>query len=63
MTANRLELLRQVHRHAPQSVRALALKRDYKRVHEDVEALVKAGLLDRDKAGLRADYDAIQIAM
>jgi predicted transcriptional regulator len=65
MTANRLELLRHVHRHAPQSIRALAmaLGRDYKRVHEDVEALVEAGLLDRDNAGLRADYDTIQIAM
>lgn len=65
MTANRLELLRHVHRHSPQSIRALAmaLGRDYKRVHEDVEALVEAGLLDRDEAGLRADYDAIQIAM
>jgi hypothetical protein len=41
----------------------LALGRDYKRVHEDVEALVAAGLLDRNDAGLRADYDAIQIAM
>jgi predicted transcriptional regulator len=42
---------------------ARALGRDYKRVHEDVEALVAAGLLDRSEAGLRADYDAIQIAM
>jgi hypothetical protein len=42
---------------------ARALGRDYKRVHEDVEALVAAGLLDRNDAGLRADYDAIQIAM
>jgi predicted transcriptional regulator len=65
MTANRLELLRQVHRTSPRSVLALAraLGRDYKRVHEDVEALVAAGLLDRSEAGLRADYDAIQIAM
>lgn len=65
MTANRLELLRQVHRQPPRSIRALAnaLARDYRRVHEDVEALVEAGLLDRDETGLRADYDAIQIAM
>ena len=65
MTANRLELLHHVHRAPPRSVLALAraLGRDYKRVHEDVEALVAAGLLDRDDAGLRADYDAIQIAM
>jgi predicted transcriptional regulator len=59
MTANRLELLRQLHHTPPRSVLALALARalgrDYKRVHEDVEALVAAGL--------HADYDAIQIAM
>lgn len=65
MTANRLELLRHVHRAPPRSILALsrALGRDYKRVHEDVEALVEAGLIDRDEAGLRAEYDAIQIAM
>jgi predicted transcriptional regulator len=65
MTANRLELLRHVHRNPARSVLALAraLGRDYKRVHEDVEALVAAGLLDRGVAGLRAEYDAIQIAM
>jgi len=65
MTANRLELLRHVHRDPARSVLALAraLGRDYKRVHEDVEALLAAGLLDRDDAGIRADYDTIQIAM
>ena len=65
MTANRLELLRHVHRTPPRSVLVLAraLGRDYKRVHEDVEALVAAGLLGRDDSGLHADYDSIQIAM
>jgi predicted transcriptional regulator len=65
MTANRLEPLRHVHRTPPRSVLALApaLGRDYKRVHENVEALVAAGLLDRDETGLHAEYDAIQIAM
>lgn len=28
---------------------ALVLGKDYRRVHEDVEALVNAGLLDRDE--------------
>jgi hypothetical protein len=32
-------------------------------VHEDVEALAGAGLLDRDEAGLRADYDAFEVSM
>jgi predicted transcriptional regulator len=65
MTANRLELLRAVHRAPPKSILALsrALGRDYKRVHEDVEALSAAGLLERNEAGLRAEYDAIRIAM
>jgi predicted transcriptional regulator len=65
MTANRLDLLRQVHRTCPRSVLALAraLGRDYKRAHADVEALAAAGLLDRSDSGLRADDDAIQIAI
>jgi predicted transcriptional regulator len=65
MTANRLELLRHVHRNPQKSVLALskALKRDYRRVHEDVEALAEAGLLNREGGGIRADYDGIQIAM
>jgi predicted transcriptional regulator len=65
MTANRLELLHHVHRDPPRSIHALAaaLGRDYRRVHEDVEALVAAGLLLRDEAGLRAEYDTIQIAI
>ena len=65
VTANRLELLRHVYRTPARSVLALAraLGRDHKRVHEDVGALVAAGLLDRDNAGLKADYNNIQIAM
>lgn len=65
MTANRLEVLHYVHRHRPRSIRALAegLGRDYRRVHEDVEHLAEAGLLDRSEAGLRADFDAIEIAL
>jgi predicted transcriptional regulator len=63
MTPRRLELLRHVHRHPPRSIRALsiALGRDYRRVHEDVEALVAAGLLDRDAAGLHADYETVRM--
>jgi predicted transcriptional regulator len=40
---------------------AIALGRDYRRVHEDVAALVEAGLLDRDESGLHADYEAVKI--
>jgi predicted transcriptional regulator len=64
MTPRRLQLLRHVHRHPARSIRALAiaLGRDYRRVHEDVQALVQAGLLDRDESGLHADYETVKIA-
>ena len=63
MTPRRLELLRHVHRHSARSIRALAiaLRRDYRRVHEDVETLMEAGLLDRDGSGLHADYETVKI--
>jgi predicted transcriptional regulator len=62
MTARRYEMLRHLHRQPEASIAALArsLKRDYKRVHTDVEALVKAGLIERTAEGLRADYDEIR---
>lgn len=62
-TPKRLELLRHVHRHPSRSIRALAiaLRRDYRRVHEDVEMLVRAGLLDQDESGLHADYDTVKM--
>ncbi len=65
LSPKRLELLRHVHQHPARNVRALAqsLGRDYRRVHEDVEALTDAGLLDRDKDGVRADYDAFDVRM
>lgn len=65
LSPKRLELLRHVHQHPAKSVRALAqaLSRDYRRVHEDVEALEAAGLLDRGKDGVRADYDAFDVQM
>jgi len=63
MTPRRVELLRHLHRQPARSIRALALAlgRDYRRVHEDVSALVDAGLLDKDETGLHADYDAVRI--
>jgi predicted transcriptional regulator len=62
MTDKRFELLRHLHRHPEPSVAALArsLGRDYKRVHEDVDVLVAAGLIERDAAGLRAEYEEIR---
>lgn len=65
LSPKRLELLRHVHRDPAKNIRvlALALGRNYRRVHEDVEALEAAGLLDRDKEGLRAEYDSFDVAM
>lgn len=62
MTAKRFALYRHLHRQPAASVAALAreLARDYKRVHEDVEALTAARLIERDSAGLRAGYDEIR---
>lgn len=63
LTSKRLELLRHLHRNPTASVRALAiaLGRDYKNVHADVQALTNAGLIERSQAGdLRAEYDGIQ---
>lgn len=62
MTPKRFAMIRHLHRQAETSVAALArsLGRDYKRVHEDVEALVAAGLVERSDAGLSADYDEIR---
>lgn len=63
LTPKRLELLRHLHRQPAASINVLAktVGRDYRRVHEDVEALVTAGLVDREEGGhgLSAPYDAI----
>jgi predicted transcriptional regulator len=65
MTAKRFELVRHLHKHPEASIAALArsLKRDYKRVHEDVEALAAAGLVERSARGLRAEYSEIRAQM
>jgi predicted transcriptional regulator len=65
LSPKRLELLRHLHQAPARSIRALALAlgRNDRRVHEDVEALEAAGLSDRDKAGRRAKYDAFDVAM
>ncbi len=65
LTERRLELLRHLRHHPAASIAALAraLQRDYKRVHEDVEALVAAGLVTRDQAGLWLGYDEIRASI
>jgi predicted transcriptional regulator len=55
LTPRRLELLRHARRHPAASNRALAQvsDRDYRRVHDDVEAQTEAGLLERADAIFR----------
>ncbi|HRP95627.1 MAG TPA: helix-turn-helix domain-containing protein [Rhodocyclaceae bacterium] len=62
LSPKRLALLRHVHQHPAATVAELAksLRRDYKRVHEDVTALEHAGLLLRDKNGIRAPYATVR---
>lgn len=62
MTPKRLELIRHLHKQPAVTIAALArtLGRDYRRVHDDVEALSAAGLIDRRDDGLHADYQSIQ---
>jgi predicted transcriptional regulator len=53
LTPKWLELLRYLHRTGADSVKAFAreLDRDYKRVHENVAILERAGLLVRQRCG------------
>ncbi|WP_112973378.1 MULTISPECIES: hypothetical protein [unclassified Rhizobium] len=62
MTAKRLELLRHLRGNPQASIAALAksLNRDYRRVHDDVDILSRAGLIERDADGLHADYAEIR---
>jgi predicted transcriptional regulator len=63
LSPKRFELLRHVHRKPTKNIRALAqeLGRDYRRVYEDVAALEAVGLLERDKDGVRTEYDALDV--
>lgn len=62
MTTKRFDLLRYLHACPQASVAALArsLKRDYKRVHQDVHVLLNAGLIERDDSELRTQYNEIR---
>ncbi len=64
LTPRRLDLLRTLRRAPTTSIAALsrAMKRDYKRVHADVDALTAAGLIERSASGtaLSAPYESIR---
>ncbi|MBL6929334.1 MAG: hypothetical protein ISR44_09195 [Rhodospirillales bacterium] len=60
MSGKRLEMLRHLRRHKERSIRSLSLhlKRDYRRVHEDVTILRNAGLISQ--VDLTVECEVIQ---
>jgi predicted transcriptional regulator len=65
LSPKRLELLTHVREHGADNVKELAITigRDYKNVHQDVEALESAGLLLRDGHKLSAPWDELQASV
>lgn len=65
LTPKRLELLRYVRHHPAANVKALAvqLRRDYKNVHQDVEALASAGLICKTDAGVEVPYTGVDASL
>ncbi len=61
LTGERYRLLRHLHARPETSVNALAkaLGRQYRRVHEDVTVLERAGLIDRSGGEVRATADRL----
>lgn len=61
LTGERYRLLRHLHAHPEKSVNALAqaLRRQYRRVHEDVTILEKVGLIERTDREVRATVDKL----
>lgn len=61
LTGERYRLLRHLHAHPERSVKALAqaLRRQYRRVHEDVAVLERAGLIERADGEVRARADKL----
>lgn len=61
LTPKRLDLLHYVRHHKAPTVKALAadLRRNYKNVHKDVEALTKLGLLTRTADQILAPYGEV----
>jgi predicted transcriptional regulator len=61
LTGERYRLLRHLHAHPEKSVNALArsLGRQYRRVHDDITVLERAGLIDRSGGEVRATADRL----
>lgn len=65
VTPKRLEMVRFLREHPTSSVADLArrLGRDYKNVHEDVEALATAGLIEKEGRRISAVADEIVLKL
>lgn len=65
LSPRRLDLLKYVRQHGSDSVKALALalKRNYKNVHNDVVVLESAGLLVREGRKLSAPWDELSASV
>jgi predicted transcriptional regulator len=63
LSPKRLAIVRAMTGRGPTSIREIArlAGRDFKGVHTDVTALVKAGVLDRGDDGIAFPYDAIHV--
>jgi len=61
LTGERYRLLRHLHAHPERSVNALALSlgRQYRRVHDDVTVLERAGLVERADGQVRTTADTL----
>jgi predicted transcriptional regulator len=65
LTERRWAIVRAMQGQGAMSVRELAQRvgRDVKRVHEDAQALLELGLLERDDDGLRCPFESVHIDM
>ena len=65
LTPKRMTLLKTAHRTGKTTIKALAesVGRDYKNVHQDVTALINAGLLLKENGGIAAPWDEITASM
>lgn len=63
LSPRRLQLLRSVRRHEGESIRALSkrLRRDYRNVYTEVQALRAAGMLEIREEGVWVEYDAVAV--
>lgn len=63
LTPKRWDILRAMTAAGPMAIREVARRvgRDVKSVHGDVQALLKAGLLDRTAEGVSFPYDAVHV--